>query len=243
MEKKPKIAIIDDDAEIRASLIDLMTDNGFEAAAFEGGSDFAESLSQGNLALAVIDLKLRGESGLALAQQIRITHDLPIVMLTGVGDDLDKIVGLEAGADDYIMKPYNPRELVARIRAVLRRYDISKATEPRLPVPPSHSIGFGDFFLDLEKCELSRTTGEKIPLTNAEFRILEFFVSNPNHVITRPELLQTLGSDLDRFLDRTIDVLILRIRRKIEKAPSKPRHLQTRRNAGYIFVAETKQCS
>jgi DNA-binding response OmpR family regulator len=238
MESRPKIAVIDDDVGIRETLSHLLSENGFEPASFEGGADFLDYFGSTDLSLAVIDLKLRGESGLMLAQQIRQLHDLPIVMLTGVGDEIDKIIGLETGADDYVMKPFNPRELVARIRAVLRRYDQTRLPEPILHTGTVETVSFGGFTLDLENCELTRQSGEAISLTNAEYRMLEFFVQNPNRIIARPELLEALGSDLNRFLDRTIDVLILRLRRKIERVPSKPRYLQTRRGAGYIFVTK-----
>lgn len=237
MESRPKIAVIDDDAGIRETLAHLLAENGFEPASFENSADFLSYFGEYDLSLAVIDLKLRGESGLTLAQQIRQLHDLPIVMLTGVGDEIDKIIGLETGADDYVMKPFNPRELVARIRAVLRRYEHARVPDATPPLATPDTVQFGGFLLDIENCELTRQSGEPVSLTNAEYRILEFFVQNPNRIITRPELLEALGSDLNRFLDRTIDVLILRLRRKIERVPSKPKHLQTRRGAGYIFVA------
>jgi DNA-binding response OmpR family regulator len=169
-----------------------------------------------------------------LAIHIREKYNLPIVMLTGVGDEIDKIIGLETGADDYLIKPFNPRELVARIRAVLRRYGHGAVTPPAT----GHEIGFGDKRVDLQKRELQDAAGNEIPLTNAEYRLLDYFVRNPGRIIPRPELLEELGSDTERYLDRTIDVLILRLRRKIEPIPSKPVHLQTRRAQGYIFVLD-----
>jgi DNA-binding response OmpR family regulator len=154
-------------------------------------------------------------------------------MLTGVGDEVDKIVGLETGADDYLMKPFNPRELVARIRAVLRRYG---RTAPEAAAPPPDGLVFGDKILNTQERRLTTRTGEDIPLTNAEYRMLEYFLRHPDTVIPRPQLLAELGSDLTQYVDRTIDVLILRLRRKIETVPSKPVHLQTRRGQGYIFI-------
>jgi len=238
VEIRPKIAIVDDEVHVRETLACLLDDNGFDPVPMEGSRQLLVLREFDELNLALIDLKLRGESGLALAQQIRATSDLPIIMLTGVGDEVDKVIGLETGADDYVMKPYDPRELIARIRAILRRC----GTAPSPPLAgsgrDSDRLGFGTFTLDFERAELTAEDGEIVPLTNGEYSILEYFVRNPNRIITRPELLEALGADLSKYMDRTIDVMILRLRRKIEKVPSKPRHLQTRRGQGYVFVNE-----
>ncbi len=233
--KIAKIAIIDDDPDVRLALKALLQENGFEPLPMEGSRDFFALGDRPDVDLALIDLRLSGESGLTLAIHIREHLDLPIVMLTGVGDEGDKIVGLEAGADDYLMKPFNPRELLARIRAVLRRS--GKAQGGPEPVPVDHdTIKFGDKILDRTRRELFDHTGVEIPLTNGEYRLLEVFLRKPDEIIPREELLTQLGSDLSHYVDRTIDVLILRLRRKIETVPSKPVHLQTRRGLGYIFV-------
>jgi len=232
---RAKIAVIDDDGEVRLGLQALLQDNGFDPVLMRGSQEFYDLGPAPDIDLALIDLKLRGESGLILAIHIREQHNLPIVMLTGVGGEIDKIVGLETGADDYLMKPFNPRELIARIRAVLRRYN----TAAPVAKPPSNShetVEFGDKMLDFTKRELLDPKGDEIPLTNAEYRLLELFLRRPDTIIPRPELLAELGSDLSQYVDRTIDVLILRLRRKIETVPSKPQHLQTRRGQGYIFV-------
>ena len=218
---------------MRFALEALLFENGFDPILLEGSQNFYALGTPPNVDLALIDLKLKGESGLALAIDIRKRFDLPIVMLTGVGDEVDKIVGLETGADDYLMKPFNPRELVARIRAVLRRYG---PTAPNLPSPRSEGLAFGDKVLDTSERQLLKRDGEEIPLTNAEYRLLEYFLRHPDAIIPRTQLLTELGSDLSQYVDRTIDVLILRLRRKIEAVPSKPVHLQTRRGLGYIFV-------
>ena len=211
-------------------------ENGFNAVPLSSIQEFMDLGPEPNLDLALIDLKLRGESGLSLAIHIRSTHDLPIVMLTGVGDEIDKIIGLETGADDYLMKPFNPRELIARVRAVLRRYGVTQIKEKVTAYKGDNVLLFGGFQLNITNRELTTESGEEIMLTNAEYRILQYLAQNPDRIITRPELLIELGSDLSRFMDRTIDVMILRLRRKIESVPSKPVHLQTRRGQGYIFV-------
>ncbi|MCH2069288.1 response regulator transcription factor [Shimia sp.] len=231
-QAEPLIAIVDDDESVRDTLSALMRDSGFGAVCCPDIAAFMALGDPPHIDMALIDLRLRGESGLTLAIHIRERYEIPIVMLTGVGDEIDKIIGLETGADDYLIKPFNPRELVARIRAVLRRYGHGTA---KPSVASGQGIAFRDMRIDVQSRRLLDREGEEVPLTNAEYRLLEYFARNPNRVIPRPELLKELGSDVERYVDRTIDVLILRLRRKIEPVPSKPVHLQTRRAQGYIF--------
>lgn len=233
---RPKIGIVDDEAGMRDALVALLSENQFEPVPMESSADFAVVSKSITLDLVIIDLQLRGESGLELAMDIRRTQDLPIVMLTGRGDETDKIVGLEVGADDYLLKPFNPRELIARIRAVLRRYDKGTLTVQQ---DTSDQIAFGGIIANRAERMISDANGVEISLTNAEYRLLDFFLNRPNEIIARVDLLSEIGSDLTRYMDRTIDVLILRLRRKIEDNPSKPVHLQTRRGQGYIFVTGT----
>ncbi|XYK79726.1 MAG: response regulator transcription factor [Labrenzia sp.] len=237
LEKRPVVAIVDDDREVSETLSALLEEGGFEPIVCSRIADFLALGDPPKIDLALIDLKLRGESGLELAIHIRERSQLPIVMLTGVGDEIDKIIGLETGADDYITKPFNPRELVARLRAVLRRYGNGSS---RLSPAGELTIGFGDKKVDLKQRQLLDSSGDEIALTNGEYRLLEYFVRNPERVITRPELLRELGTDMERYVDRTIDVLILRLRRKIEAVPSKPVHLQTRRSQGYVFQLQAQ---
>ncbi len=234
--QRPKIAIVDDDSGVRLALSALLDDSGFRALSLHGSKDFYALGERPDIDLVLIDLRLDGESGLELAKHIRRTLDLPIVMLTGVGDEVDKIEGLDAGADDYVMKPFNPRELIARIRAVLRRYEKPESIAPSVNLDDQNKISFGDKILDCGLRQLFDLNGAEIPLTNGEYRLIEVFLRNPEKVIPREALLAELGSDLSQYVDRTIDVLILRLRRKIEAVPSKPVHLQTRRGLGYIFV-------
>ncbi|MEP1767242.1 MAG: response regulator transcription factor [Sulfitobacter sp.] len=229
----PVIAIVDDDQEVRETLCELLSSSGFTPIACESSADFMNLGEPPAVDLAIIDLRLRGESGLDLAVQIGARYALPIVMLTGVGDEIDKIIGLETGADDYLMKPFNPRELVARIRSVLRRYGHGVKRTASLP---ENTIVFGNKQIDLQSRILLDYAGHEVPLTNGEYRLLEYLARNPSRVISRPELLSELGSNMERYVDRTIDVLILRLRRKIEDTPSKPVHLQTRRSQGYFFM-------
>jgi DNA-binding response OmpR family regulator len=237
---RPKIGIVDDEAGMRAALVALLSENEFDPVPMESSGDFRVLQKSIALDLVLIDLQLKGESGLALAMDIRRAGNLPIVMLTGRGDETDKIVGLEVGADDYMLKPFNPRELIARIRAVLRRYGKGELAASTADSQTSH-LAVGRLRIDRENRVLLDENGDEISLTNAEYRLLEFFLNRPDEVISRVELLAEIGSDLTRYMDRTIDVLILRLRRKIEENPSKPTHLQTRRGQGYIFVTGLKE--
>ena len=234
---RPRIGIVDDEAGMRSAICALLSDNQFDPVPMEGSADYLETQQRTSLDLILIDLQLRGESGLDLAMRIRRTRDTPIVMLTGHGDETDKIIGLEVGADDYVLKPFNPRELVARIRAVLRRYGAQDSLPPER-VDPQDRTRFGHLVLDRGKRALFDRDDTEISLTNAEYRLLDYFLRRPDEVVPRADLLAELGNDLSRYVDRTIDVLILRLRRKIELNPSKPVHLQTRRGQGYIFVTE-----
>lgn len=231
MQDETVIAIVDDDHEMSETLSVLLGEAGYSTVVCSGIADFVALGDPPPINLALIDLRLRGESGLDLAIHIRERSQLPIVMLTGVGDEIDKIIGLETGADDYVTKPFNPRELIARIRAVLRRFGNGQT---RL-ASSGLTINFGDKCLDLKQRQLLDNQGDEIPLTNGEYRLLEYFARNPERIITRPELLEELGTNMERYVDRTIDVLILRLRRKIEEVPSKPIHLLTRRSQGYVF--------
>tara|TARA_B100000767_G_C19704423_1_gene509868 strand:+ start:652 stop:1380 length:729 start_codon:yes stop_codon:yes gene_type:complete len=233
--KRTKIGIVDDEVGVRESLIALLSENEFEPVPMESSADFEVLRSSVQLDLILIDLQLKGESGLELAMEIRRTSDLPIIMVTGRGDETDKIVGLEVGADDYMLKPFNPRELIARIRAVLRRYD-KDGSNPSILNKNKNMTALEAVQIDHKNKIVTTHDGDEISLTNAEYRLLDFFLERPNTVISRVDLLAEIGSDLTRYMDRTIDVLILRLRRKIEENPSKPVHLQTRRGQGYIFV-------
>lgn len=232
--RRPVVAIIDDDADLRQTLAALMEENGLGSVALADGASFFALGPAPEVDLALIDLKLTSENGLALALRIRDRFGLPIVMLTGRGDEMDKIIGLETGVDDYLLKPFNPRELIARIRAVLRRSGYPALDQADRST--SAIVRFGAMRLDQTRRELLGPDGSEIPLTNAEYRLLDYLLRNPDRVIPRTELLHELGNDLSQYMDRTIDVLILRLRRKIETVPSKPIHLQTRRGQGYVFV-------
>lgn len=234
--KNLTVAIIDDDPLMRSALADLLSENGFEAKTFNGSAELKkENLAQFNLFL--IDWRLGKENGLDVMNMIHQSLNTPVIMLSGVGDEIDKTIGLEAGADDYISKPFNPRELMARIRALMRRYNfIESNSTRRTTINEDNNIRFGDFSIDTTNRLLLNNTGEEVHLTNGEYRLLEYLATNHDRIIDRTELLNYLGSDLSEYVERTVDVMILRLRGKIEASPSKPVFLQTRRGRGYVFV-------
>jgi len=234
-EDRIRILVVDDDPAMRDTLDSLLRENGYDVILASGSASVPNSGLK--LDLALLDLRLGGESGLSLAQKLQRERLLPVIMLSGVGDDVDRILGLELGADDFIIKPFNPRELLARVRAVLRR-TVQRSAPMSVESPIEAVLRFGEFSLDLRARCLMKSGGDEVPLTNSEFRVLGFFASHPNRVFSREELLDSLGADQSRYIDRAIDVLILRLRRKIEVSPSKPTYLQTRRGKGYIFVMD-----
>ena len=237
---KITVLIVDDDPSMCSFLEGLLRENGFVPIATSGGAELDQITSDNRIDIVLMDLRLRGESGLTLAKQLQQSQGMPIIMLTGISDEIEKIVGLEVAVDDYIMKPFNPRELIARIRAVLRRTHGEHSHPRNSPQPsPENALRFGDFLIDFDQRSIFDGKGEEVLVTNTEFRLLEVLVTNPNTIFSRQELLDQLGSDYSRYIDRTIDVFILRLRRKIERTPTRPVYLQTRRGRGYEFVLES----
>ena len=232
-----KILIVDDDADVRDLVRFELETQGWEVVEAGLAAEVAAALQPLPPDLILLDLRLPDQDGLSLAQRLRATSSIPIIMLTGLGGDIDRIVGLEMGADDYVVKPFNPRELVARIKAVLRR---------SAPIPPpvtpdlrDHDRrSFAGWTIDLSARVLETPAGAAVSLTNAEFLLLEAFVNAPRHVLSRDQLLERTRSDGGEVFDRTIDVLILRLRRKIEPNPRAPQLIRTERGAGYVFDAD-----
>lgn len=234
--KDTHILVVDDDKAIRELVSEFLIDYDYRVSTAGDGASMQEVLEKSQIDLVVLDLKLPDEDGLTLAGRIRSRSAIPIIMMTVLGSDVDRIVGLELGADDYIPKPFNPRELLARIRAVLRRSHGSAA--PRFTLEPGHdAFAFDGWILDTTARQLISPKGEPVELTGGEYNLLEAFVRSPHHVLTRDQLLEkTHVTDPDVF-DRTVDVLILRLRRKIEPNPRQPQLIRTERGAGYIFMA------
>ncbi len=238
---RPAVLVVDDEPQMQALLHDLLTDSGYDVATVADGAAMETALAERAYALVILDLRLPGEDGLALARRLREASAIPIMMLTGKGDDTDRILGLELAADDFLMKPFNNRELVARVRAMLRR-STELSTPAAVGEDARERYAFGDWVMDFSRRELIDPVGEPQRLTHGEYSLLEAFVRHPNRVLTRDQLLEiTRGYDAEVF-DRTIDVLILRLRRKIEPNPRQPRYIRTERGMGYIFAARVTQC-
>jgi two-component system OmpR family response regulator len=231
------ILLVEDDREIRTLLRDLLEAEGFVVEAAAGGAAMDRILARLTPDIVVLDLMLPGEDGLAICRRLRARGNLPILMLTAKSEDVDRIIGLELGADDYLGKPFNPRELLARIRAILRRAGPAPSIDG-----PRRRLGFAGFMVDLDARNVETAQGARVPLTSAEFDLLACFIERPQRVLSRDLLLDwTRGRSADPF-DRTIDVTVSRLRRKLETAdPSGIGLVTTIRNGGYLFAAEVRE--
>ena len=230
MNSPSKLLVVDDDPELRDLTKAYLMKNGFIVNTVESSMGMDEFLATNDVDLLILDLMLPGEHGLAIAKRLKKKKDLPIIIVSAQGEDIDRIVGLEIGADDYLPKPFNPRELLARIRAVLRRSS-GKLEEKETE---SSRLVFNDFELDLNAHSLSRG-GEKVSLTSGEFDLLALLAANPNRVLHRDTILDRLtGAERSPF-DRSIDVRVTRLRGKLEFDPSKPELIKTIWGKGYMF--------
>jgi two-component system phosphate regulon response regulator OmpR len=238
-EKKSKILVVDDDLRLRDLLHRYLSEQGFAVQTVPDAGAMDRTLNRELFELMVLDLMLPGEDGLAICRRLRGTGNLmPIIMLTAKGDEVDRIVGLEMGADDYLPKPFNPRELVARIHAVLRRRQ--PAPPPGAPNPSEEIVAFGAFSLDLGTRTLTRGTDE-VPLTTGEFALLKVLVTHPRTPLSRDKLMELArGREFEAF-DRSIDVQVSRLRRLIEPDPARPAYIQTVWGFGYVFVPDGKK--
>jgi len=232
---KNHLFILDDDNRLRALLTTFLEKQGFIITGTENARTAERLLESEHYDALILDLMLPDDDGLSVCQRLRAKNcDIPIIMLTAKGDDVDRIVGLEVGADDYLPKPFNPRELVARIKAVLRRVPQSNAMTPD---PEAQDIQFGDCIVNMGSRQLLRH-GKKVQLTNGEFGILKLLCSHPNQPLSRDHLLsQTTGRSLTPF-DRSVDVQISRLRKLLEPDPKLPRYIQTIRSQGYAFIPD-----
>ncbi len=226
-----RLLIVDDEPELRSLLSRYLSQEGYEVAEAEDGVAMERYLETHEVDLVILDLMLPGEDGLTLARRLRSSSDQAIIILSARGEEIDRIVGLEVGADDYLAKPFNPRELLARIRAVLRR---SHATAAEVQEAEMVEVMFGPFNLNL-KSHILRRADQEIPLTSGEFELLKIFVLNPDSVLSRDRLLNlTKGYERSPF-DRSIDVRVNRLRQKIETDPASPVYLRTVWGSGYLF--------
>lgn len=234
MPDTPHILVVDDDREIRDLVARFLRNHGCRVDAVGDGRAMFRTLETGRFDLLVLDLMMPGEDGLSICRRLRQTSNLPVIMLTAVGDEADRIVGLEMGADDYLAKPFSPRELLARIRAVLRRAAALQRPAENGPAV----LAFDRWRLDLTKRELSDSKGTLMPLTAGEFDLLAALAEHPGRILTRDQLLDlTKGRDAIPF-DRSIDVQISRLRRKIEDDPREPALIKTVRSGGYVFTPQ-----
>lgn len=233
--RRPLICIVEDDEHMRRLLRNIFEGAGYAVSEAATGAAMLKILNTQNVDLVTLDLTLRDEDGLALAGQIRAFSDVAIIMVTARAEDIDRIIGLEIGADDYIVKPFNGREVVARVRAVLRRSN-RKTTTPR----PRHrrQQSFGDWIVDFDGHELRDRSGTVCSLTTAEFKLLEAFVSHAGRVLSRDFLIDVIGGIDAEPLERSIDTTVSRLRRKIEREASAPKFIKTVRGAGYRFTAD-----
>ncbi len=229
------LLVVDDDAELRELTQTYLVQQGYHVLAAEDGQEMDRILSERSVDLVILDLMLPGEDGLSIAKRLKSQAGLPIIMVSAQGEDVDRIVGLEIGADDYISKPFNPRELLARIRAVLRRVELAaEGTEFSGTV---RVMRFGEFELDLNAHRLSRQ-GVTVPLTSGEFDLLSILVKNPNKVLDRDRILDLLtGAERSPF-DRSIDVRVTRLRSKIEQDAGAPQFIKTIWGKGYMFCPD-----
>jgi DNA-binding response OmpR family regulator len=229
------ILVTDDDPEIRALLEEYLVENGLRVSVAASGEEMSKVLNAEAIDLIVLDLRLAGEDGMAIARSLRDESSIPIVMLTGVRDEADRVMGLELGADDYLTKPFSPRELLARIRTVLRRTKSAAAGAARQR--EIRAYRFAEFELNLRTRRLKRGNGAHIVLTNGEFNLLAALLAAPERILTRDQLLEASRVYDNEVYDRAIDIQVLRLRRKIERDPAQPEFIVTERGAGYVFSA------
>lgn len=232
---QPHILVVDDDPDIRALLTDYFTENELRVSTADTGTAMTAILRESAIDLIVLDLRLAGESGMSIARALRSDSTIPIVMLTGIQEEADRVMGLELGADDYLTKPFSPRELLARVRTILRRAKPAAAARAR--DGQIRAFRFAEFELNLRTRRLARKDGSRIELTNGEFNLLAALLALPQQVLTRDQLIEASRVYDNEVYDRAIDVQILRLRRKIEPDCSQPRYIITERGVGYSFNA------
>ncbi len=233
-EIPPHVLVIDDDPAMRELIAEYLGGNDLRVTAVATGDEMSRVLAEQAIDVIVLDLRLAAEDGMDLARKVRAESAIPIIMVTGRKDEADRVMGLELGADDYITKPFSPRELLARVRAVLRRYRI---VQDLLPARDERrrAYRFAGWELNLRTRRLVSPKGEHIGLTNGEFSLLQAFCAAPRRILSRDQLLELSRLNRAEVYDRSMDVQILRLRRKIEPDPSQPEYIRTERGAGYMF--------
>ena len=230
---QPHILIVDDDREIRDLLSRFLVKHGMRVSGARDGVEMMKALDERGIDLVVLDLMLPGEDGFTLCRRLRAEAATPVIMLTAMGEETDRIVGLEMGADDYLPKPFNPRELLARIKAVLRR------TQAAAPAPAGERpVRFAGWSLEPGARRLTAPDGRDVALSTGEYELLYAFVTHPRRVLSRDQLLDLARGRAAAPFDRSIDIQVMRLRRKIETDPQEPQLIKTVRGGGYIFAVE-----
>jgi two-component system OmpR family response regulator len=238
MQRTPHVLVVDDHKEIRDLLAKYLAKNGLRVSTANGGVEMRQQLRTATIDLVVLDIMMPGEDGLSLCRSLRQTSMVPIVLLTAVSDETDRIIGLELGADDYVTKPFNPRELLARIRALLRR---ANATAAVTSDPEHKRYRFGNWTLDVSQRSLVDASGSEAALGTAEFRLLLALVSRPGVVLTRNQLLDITAGRSAQVFDRSIENLVSRLRRRIEDDPQQPTLIKTVWGDGYTFAGTVEE--
>lgn len=227
------VVVVDDEPDVRDTVGEYLSMRGLRVTTLDGGAALRELLAKSRVDLIVLDLNMPGEDGLSLARHVRATCDAGIVMLTALAEPADRVLGLELGADDYVPKPFDLRELLARVRSVLRRR--TPASPDGAAGPEDGRIRFGAFVLDLAARKLRRLDGQEVKLTAMEFDLLALFATKPGRVLSREQILDLAHNKEEEPFDRSVDIRIARLRRKLEIDRTKPVHIKTVRGAGYIF--------
>ena len=231
------VLLVDDEPELRALLAEYFGRNGFTVMQAEHAAAARALVAERVPDVAVLDINMPGENGLSLARALRESHPrLGLVMLTTAGEAIDRIVGLEVGADDYVAKPFELRELLARVRAVLRRLQVAAAAPAAAPVADAERVAFGLCALDMAQRKLFGADGEEIDITAAEFDLLALFARHPNRPLNRDQIMEQAHNRGWDVFDRSIDLRVMRLRRKVERNPDKPEVIKTVRNVGYVYV-------
>jgi two-component system OmpR family response regulator len=235
MTKQDHILIVDDDAEIRTLLREYLHKQGYRVSSAANGREMRAAMSPARPDLVILDLMLPGEDGLSLCRDLRATSDLPVIMLTARGDEADRIVGLEMGADDYLPKPFSPRELLARIKSVLRR---ARALPDNLKPDEATAFRFAGWTLDTATRDLTSPAGVVVALSGTEFRLLRVLLDHPNRVLTRDQLVDFMMSRDASPFDRAIDVQVSRLRHRLGDDAREPLLIKTVRSHGYVLAAD-----
>jgi two-component system OmpR family response regulator len=229
------ILAVDDDPSVRQMIADYLGDNDIEVTVIGTGREIAQAMARETIDLIILDLKLPGEDGMHIARELRAESDIPIIMLTGRKDEADRVMGLELGADDYLTKPFSPRELLARIRALLRRSRAQETVADGLA--RIRAYRFAGWELNVRLRRLKSPRGEIVPTTNSEFNLLVAFLAAPQRVLAREQLLELSRLHNDEVYDRSVDVQVGRLRKKIESKDGRVQLIRTERGAGYVFTA------